>query len=88
MARHEQPDDDDENDQVGYSPTLGDVVTRWRYTLSPTLYVDENSSTNDLLWQLVLEQRANRHWLTIIWWIVFWGLVLAAVLLVVLLPNR
>lgn len=92
MARHEQPehddDDDDRTEDTSYSPTIGDVVTRWHYTLSPTLYVDENSSTSDLLWQQVLEQRAVRHWLALIWWSVFGGLVLAAVLLVVLLPNR
>jgi hypothetical protein len=53
-------DGDDEDEAP---PTVRDVLTRWRYTLTPTLYVDEHSSTNDILWQQVLEHRAIRGWL-------------------------
>lgn len=59
-------DDVDRARDVAYSPSLRDTLTRWRFTLSPTLYVDENSSESELLWQLVLEQRGNRYWLAIV----------------------
>lgn len=46
-----------------HPPTWLDRATTLRYTLWPTLYVDENSDTSDLLWQQVLEQRGIRSWL-------------------------
>lgn len=62
--------DDDELDEVngddGYTPSVADVVRRWRYTLCPTLYTNEDSSTDDLLWQQVLETRAVRAWLVLV----------------------
>jgi hypothetical protein len=58
--------DADDEGEARYVPTVGDTVTRWRYTLTPTLYTDEDSSTNDLLWQQVLEQRAIRAWLVVL----------------------
>jgi hypothetical protein len=61
-----QPHDDGEDGNARHAPTLGDVVTRWRYTLTPTLYTDESSDNNELLWQLVLEQRAVRAWLVVL----------------------
>ena len=68
MSQHRR-DEDDEHDGVpeDYASNVTERVTYWRYTLSPTLYVDENSSTSDLLWQQVLEQRAIRHWLIVLW---------------------
>ena len=64
---HVRDDDDDASEarDVTYSPSLRDELTRWRFTLSPTLYVDEHSTETELLWQLVLEQRAHRHWLAL-----------------------
>lgn len=58
--------DDDAEEHASYAPTIGDVVTRWRYTLAPTLYTDEDSDTGDLLWQQVLESRAIRGWLVVL----------------------
>jgi hypothetical protein len=59
-----QDDDDDDDDGTSVVPeSPRDALRRWRYTLSPTLYVDENSTVPDLLWQQVLEQRAQRGWL-------------------------
>lgn len=55
---------DDEQD--GNPPSPSDVLRRWRYTLGPTLYIDENSDVSELLWQQVLEQRAIRAWLVVI----------------------
>lgn len=58
------------DEPTGYEPgpeTPRDVVTRWRYTLTPTLYVDEHSTEKELLWQQVLEQRAVRAWLVATW---------------------
>lgn len=83
MAQHERPDDDDED--ARYAPSLGDEVTRWRYTLWPTLYVSEDSTTSELLWQQALEQRAARHWLVVIWWtlLALLGIVLAIAIAVV-----
>lgn len=60
---------DDERDEVnqdGYVPSLADVAHRWRYTLAPTLYTNEDSSVEELLWQQVLEKRAIRGWLTLV----------------------
>jgi hypothetical protein len=60
-------DDDAASDDAYAGPeTPKDVLRRWRFTLSPTLYVDENSTVPDLLWQHVLEQRAQRGWLIVI----------------------
>lgn len=56
------PDDDDYDEP----PTVADVVRRWRYTLTPTLYVDEDSDVTELLWQQTLEQRATRGWLIVL----------------------
>jgi hypothetical protein len=50
----------------GAPETPRDVLTRWRYTLTPTLYVNETSDVQELLWQHVLEQRAQRAWLVVI----------------------
>jgi len=55
-------DDADEHART-HPPTWSDRVTTLRYTLWPTLYVDEHSDTSDLLWQQVLEQRGIRSWL-------------------------
>jgi hypothetical protein len=55
-------DGDDGYPQVG-PPSWSDRATTLRYTLWPTLYVDEHSDTSDLLWQQVLEQRGIRSWL-------------------------
>ena len=69
MARHEQLDDDDDGDGDGrYTPTVSDAVNRWRYTLWPVSVVDEDSATGELLNQQVLELRAVRHWLVLLWW--------------------
>lgn len=69
VARHERPgNDEDDEDVGGYAPSLGDTVTRWRYTLWPVSVVDEDSSTGELLNQQVLELRAVRHWLVLVWW--------------------
>lgn len=65
MTQVRDGDDADEVRDAGYSPSLHDELTRWRFTLSPTLYVDEDSTESELLWQLVLEQRGNRHWLAL-----------------------
>jgi hypothetical protein len=46
-------------------PSLNDELNRIRYTMSPTLYTDEDSTVNELLWQLVLEVRAVRHWIIV-----------------------
>lgn len=55
----------DDDDYVE-PPTVGDTVRRWRYTLTPTLYVDESSDVTDLLWQQTLEQRAIRGWIVVL----------------------
>lgn len=78
---------DGADDDASYTPTLGDTLTRWRYTLSPTLYTDENSSTNDLLWQQVLEQRAVRAWLVVLTTLAGVALVLALLVVVALLLH-
>ncbi len=57
---------DDDYHEHDEPTTVADAMRRWRYTLTPTLYVDENSDVNDLLWQQVLEQRATRGWLTVL----------------------
>lgn len=82
----------DLNDNVGdehepLRPTLGDTFTRWRYTLTPTLYTDEDSSTNDLLHQQVLEQRAIRAWLVVLATLLGIALLLALVVAALLLHN-
>lgn len=66
-------DSDDADDADDGATERGPAVSRvadrlryLRYTLSPTLFVDEDSGVDDLLWQLVLEQRAARHWLAIL----------------------
>ena len=40
--------------------TPADEVRRLYYTTFPTNYVDENSTVDELLWQLVLEARSMR----------------------------
>jgi hypothetical protein len=76
---------DEDDDGGNYVPTVADTLTRWRYTLTPTLYVNEESSTGELLWQQVLEQRAIRAWLVVIWLtlVVVCGLALIATLVIV-----
>jgi hypothetical protein len=65
VVQHSGDDDDDEFVEPTQPPSWGDLVRRAHYTLLPTLYVDEHSSTGDLLWQQVLEQRAIRAWLIV-----------------------
>lgn len=65
-SRDDDADRGDAEEHASYAPTIGDVVTRWRYTLAPTLYTDEDSDTGDLLWQQVLESRAIRGWLVVL----------------------
>lgn len=59
----------EENDVHGVGPDdvngRRDAVWQLRMLLSPTLYTDESSTTDELLWQQVLEQRAQRGWLVI-----------------------
>lgn len=85
MSRHTRPDDGDDTDdneaQI-YAPSIADVVTRWRYTLSPTTYVSDDSTIEEILWQQLLEQRAARHWLALIWWTLFWGILAIGVVIV------
>lgn len=87
MSRHTRPDNedaDDDDDIPPYTPTVADTVTRWRYTLSPTTYVGDDSTTDEILWQLLLEQRATRHWLALIWWTLLWlGIAVAVVIVAV-----
>jgi hypothetical protein len=59
-------DADDTDDVTPYALTPADQLRKLRYTLSPTLFVNEDSTVNDLLWQLVLEQRATRCWVTVL----------------------
>lgn len=87
MSQH-RADDDDGDDGVdgtprdlGYGPSVHDRLVYWRYTLSPTTYVDEGSTSSDLLWQLVLEERAVRHWLIVLWVTLILGITTLAVLL-------
>jgi len=85
-----QPHDEHDGGEDGdfqHVPTLGDTFTRWRYTLAPTLYTDEDSSTNDLLWQHVLEQRAIRAWLVVLAALAGVTLPLALVVAALLLHN-
>lgn len=72
------PDDGDEVFDDG-PPTVGDTLKRWQYTLTPTLYVDENSDVTDLLWQQTLEQRAIRGWLVVLCALVTIGLLVLIV---------
>lgn len=72
-SRDDDADRGDAEEHASYAPTIGDVVTRWRYTLAPTLYTDEDSDTGDLLWQQVLEQRAIRGWLVVVGLLVLLG---------------
>lgn len=86
MSQHRADDDDDrdDDDDADHASSVTDVVVRWRYTLSPTLYTDEDSDTSDLLWQLVLETRAARHWAALKWWTLLCGLLaLAAIVIAV-----
>lgn len=72
--------DDDYDDNA--PNTLRDHVRQHWYTLMPRLYVDENSSVDELLWQQILEQRAHRLlliWVGIVVPLVILALVLAAV---------
>lgn len=71
------PDDDDAYDEG--TPTVGDALRRWQYTLTPTLYVDESSDVTELLWQQTLEQRAIRGWLVVLCALVAIGLVILIV---------
>lgn len=73
---------------AGYVPTIGDVVTRWRYTLTPTCYTDENSDTTDLLWQQTLETRAVRAWLVVLTVLVPLCTVAVIVTLLLVLGDR
>lgn len=75
------------NDRDDASPPTPprDLTTAFwylRYTLSPTLYTDENSDVNDLLWQQVLELRGIRAWLAVIATVLLGALVVAVVALV------
>jgi hypothetical protein len=83
---HDEQDGGDDAD-FQHVPTLGDTLTRWRYTLAPTLYTDEDSSTNDLLWQQVLEQRAIRAWLVVLAVLAGVALPLALLVAALLLHN-
>lgn len=56
-----EPDDPNEPPSVPR-----DHLTYLHYTLFPTLYTDESSDVNDLLWQLVLEARGARYWLAVL----------------------
>jgi hypothetical protein len=76
-----------DDDGTSYVPTLGDAVTRWRYTLVPTLYTNEDSTTNELLWQQVLEQRAIRAWLVVLATLGGVALPLALIVAALLLHN-
>lgn len=58
------PDDEMYDEQA--PDTVADELRRWRYVLTPTLYVDESSDVTDYLWQQVLEQRAIRGWLVVL----------------------
>lgn len=58
------PNDEDDNDRV-QRRTVRDELVRIIYTMNPTLYVDDDSTTTDLLWQQVLEQRATRYWIAL-----------------------
>ena len=59
-------DPDDADDRAPYVMTPADQLRKLRYTLSPTLFTNEDSTVDELLWQLVLEQRATRHWLLVL----------------------
>lgn len=59
-------DDGGDAENTPHVPTVGDTLTRWRYTLAPTLYTDEDSTSSELLWQQVLETRAVRAWLVVL----------------------
>lgn len=60
------PDDRDGDLPPTNRRNLVDHARYLRYTLLPTLYTDEHSDVNDLLWQQVLEQRGIRCWLAVI----------------------
>lgn len=52
----------DEGDEV---TGLRDALLRWRYTLSPRVYTDDDSTTGEQLWQQTIEVRAVRAWLVV-----------------------
>jgi hypothetical protein len=54
---------DGDGDDVDARP---DRLRSFFFTRRPTLYTKENSDSEDLLWQQVLEQRALRAWLLVI----------------------
>lgn len=78
---HETDDRDDATSST-YSPSITDRARYLRYTLMPTLYVDESSDTSDLLWQQVLEQRGTRYWLAVLTTVLLTALIVAVVALV------
>ena len=62
---HDGLDDDASHEAAGRAESTGhrspgELLLQWWYTAFPTNYVDEDSTTNDQLWQLVLEARALR----------------------------
>jgi len=82
--------DDVEGRHAYHAPTWSDRVVTLRYTLWPTRYTDEDSTTTDLLWQQVLEQRGIRSWLAVgcALLLVAVGLLALAVILLVLALTR
>lgn len=74
---------DDDADDHAAPPTLADAARQLRYTMSPQLYIDEDSTVNELLWQQVLETRAQRYW-TAALALVTTGLLLVLVAILVL----
>jgi hypothetical protein len=50
----------EENGPRRVPETFGDATRRAWYTAFPTLYVDEDSTESELLWQIVLELRSLR----------------------------
>lgn len=77
-----EPDDRDDAPPPKHERDLADHARYLRYTLLPTLYTDENSDVNDLLWQQVLELRGIRAWLAVIATVLLAALVVTVVTLV------
>lgn len=63
--RHAAPDEGDGGEPRGYQPGVVDRLRYLYYTLWPVQYTNEDSSTDEVLWQHTLELRAVRHWLAL-----------------------
>jgi len=60
--RHAIPDD---GEPRSYQPGVVDRLRYLYYTLWPTQYTNEDSTTDEVLWQHTLELRASRFWLVL-----------------------